>query len=205
MQSPVLGILNLPTLLTLLGVSLGMGAVVFAYDGQLAAAVICLMYSGLCDLFDGVVARRVTLSEREQAYGVQIDSLADMASFGVVPPVVLMLLGLDAWPAMIAYTLCAATRLAWFNLEAAGPVRPTHYTGLPVTYAALLLPIILLFCTNAHMLTLTWPAQLALWGLAGAFVLKVPVPRPRPAAYVFFVLLAVVMTVVWAGRITGAG
>ena len=196
-----IGVVNLPTALTLFGVLLGLAAVGFAQGGQVSWAVICLMYSGLCDLFDGVLARRMALSDEERAFGVQIDTVADMASFGVVPAVVLLLLGSHAYPALAVYVLCAAIRLAWFNANTASTDAPiTHYTGLPVTYAALVLPLVLMVSTDATQITRPWLVQAALWALAIAFVAKWPVPKPRGAAYLFFVLLAVGLTVYWCVR-----
>ena len=56
----LLGHFDLATNLTLAGIALSVLAVVFTMRGSLAAGVICFMYAGLCDLFDGFVARRIT-------------------------------------------------------------------------------------------------------------------------------------------------
>lgn len=60
----------------------------FALGGNIGYAVICLMISGLCDMFDGPVARLKNRTTSEESYGVQIDALADIISFGIFPVVI---------------------------------------------------------------------------------------------------------------------
>lgn len=66
--------------------------------GQFTAAVLCLLASGLCDAFDGVVARsKSNRTEEEKAFGIQLDSLCDTVSFGVFPVVLQVVLALLAF------------------------------------------------------------------------------------------------------------
>ena len=61
-------------------------------------AYACLMVSGVCDLFDGMVARKVKRDEQEKAFGVQLDSLVDVISFIALPITVFVASGLnDIW------------------------------------------------------------------------------------------------------------
>ena len=53
--------------------------------GRTSMAIVCLMVSGFCDLFDGSIARTKKRTESEMKFGIQIDSLADMICFGVLP------------------------------------------------------------------------------------------------------------------------
>ena len=57
-----------------------------ASRGRFTAAILCLMLSGLCDAFDGAVARsKKNRTEDEKANGIQLDSLCDVICFGVFP------------------------------------------------------------------------------------------------------------------------
>ena len=138
-----------------------------ASKGNLRLAVFCIIGSGLCDMFDGKVARtKKNRTEREKNFGIQIDSLCDVIAFGVLPGCIcvgkwrryLLENGTVAnedynflvYTIVSIYILAAMIRLAYFNVtemerqkEESG-VRKT-YTGLPVTSAALIFPSIMLF------------------------------------------------------------
>lgn len=201
----VLGHLDLATCLTLAGITLSVLAVVFTDRGSLAAGVICFMYAGLCDLFDGFIARRIKRTKEQTAFGLQIDSMADMAAFGVVPVFIALHLGLTSpleVAALIFYVACAATRLAFFNLH--GTTQDGNrrfYTGLPVTYSALIFPVLLLFATTANEPPLLWLIQSYFWVLGALFVLRIPVLKPSGISYVIFPAVAVVLTVIWGLRL----
>ena len=78
-----LGCYNKSVILTYLGVSISLlGMINIEHRG---ISVICLVTAGICDLFDGVVARKSKRTDTERAFGVQIDSLADMISFIAFP------------------------------------------------------------------------------------------------------------------------
>ena len=123
------------------------------------------MICGLCDTFDGMVARsKPGRSEREKKYGIQIDSLTDLVAFGVLPACIgdalyksslllesnpeQQLMASVPYPVYMAvfviYVLAAMIRLAYFNVIAEessdrGETVKT-YTGLPVTAATLIFP-----------------------------------------------------------------
>lgn len=142
-------------------------------SGHPYMGVFFLMLSGLCDAFDGRVARmKKDRTEFEKKYGVQIDSLSDLVAFGVLPacignamlrvcptiseiptihrgdrigfPVEIFL-----YVIMIMYTLAALIRLAYFNVTEEERQKNesddrVYFTGLPVTTAALIFPTVLL-------------------------------------------------------------
>ena len=133
-----------------------------------------LMFSGLCDAFDGKVARtKKNRSDMEREFGIQIDSLADLVAFGVLPAcigVALMrnsryfeklfdgsemtwqskLLKFACFTILVLFVLAALIRLAYFNVtEHERQQQETgerkSYLGLPVTSSSLIFPFILLF------------------------------------------------------------
>ena len=121
----------------------------FASLGQFTGAICCLMVSGLCDAFDGIVARsKKGRTQGEKNFGIQIDSLCDAISFGVFPAVLCYHMGVNTAVGVVIlmlYVLCAVIRLAFFNVleekrqqEEAGCNK--YYRGMPVTTISMLLP-----------------------------------------------------------------
>ncbi len=114
-------------------------------------AVICLLICGLCDAFDGRIARRKkdrTLSEIR--FGIQLDSLCDIVCFGVLPCCIGYSLGLDKWYHMVIfcfYCICGVTRLCYFNVKeeeeliAVEKSEEKVYTGMPITTISLIFPL----------------------------------------------------------------
>ena len=201
----LLGHLDPATCLTLAGVTLSVLAVVLTVRGSIAAGVICFMYAGLCDLFDGFVARRTTRTKEQAAFGLQIDSMADMAAFGVAPAFIALHLGL-ASPvevmALIFYVCCAAMRLAFFNVHGTTEDgKRRYYTGVPVTYSALVFPVLLLFATAPNEPTLLWLIHGYFWVLGSLFILRIPVAKPGGIFYVIFPIVAAVLTIIWGLRL----
>lgn len=132
-----------------------------------------LLFCGLCDAFDGTVARtKKNRSELECNFGIQIDSLSDLIAFGVLPMcigmslisnspllthifgtprdnAVLFCVKIVLFAVLVLYILAAMIRLAYFNVteeerqRKEGGVRK-FYLGLPVTTAALIFPSVML-------------------------------------------------------------
>lgn len=134
-------------LVTLLGLGFGMIGVTAAMARSLNFAVACGIWAMVCDSFDGPIARRSrSRTDHHRAYGVQLDSLADIVCSTVLPAVVLIEVRDEASPAAavgVLLVLSGAVRLAYFNLF--GRVGGAT-VGLPVAYtpavigAAFLLP-----------------------------------------------------------------
>jgi len=116
-------------------------------------AVICLMISGLCDMFDGKIARTRQRTESEKKFGIQIDSLCDLVCFGVLQSFIGYSIGMKDFadmPVLILFPLCAVIRLAYFNVAEEERQKKTEevrkvYEGLPVTSVALILPLLYSF------------------------------------------------------------
>ncbi len=203
MKGPV-GIYNAPAAVTFTSLALAVGAVLLSWHGQLALALVTLIWAGICDLLDGWVARRRPRSAAEQSFGLQIDSLVDMAAFGMTPWLVLLHDGRDApWDMAVylAYAAAAAMRLAHFNrtrLDAELPA--SHSQGLPVTYAALVFPVVMLTQGWLAESVFTVLLRVTVAGLALLFLLPVPLPKPRGRAYAVFAVLAVALTWLWLAR-----
>ncbi|MBL0420561.1 CDP-diacylglycerol--serine O-phosphatidyltransferase [Ramlibacter sp. AW1] len=133
------GIYILPNLFTLGGLFGGFYAVVMAMNGRFDLAAAGVFGAMVLDSLDGRVAR---MTNTQSAFGEQMDSLADMVSFGAAPALIayeyaLRGLGRWGWIAAFVYCACAALRLARFNVNT-GVVDKRWFQGLPSPAAAAL-------------------------------------------------------------------
>ena len=151
-----IGFYNYTVILTYLSLFSGMIAMRSAHIGAFDRAILCLLLSGVCDLFDGAVARtKRNRTEDEKGFGIQLDSLCDVICFGVVPAVIMYFRGVDSMIGMailIFYVLCAVIRLAFFNVletkrqaEEGSRTCTKSYRGMPVTCASMIFPFFYLF------------------------------------------------------------
>jgi CDP-diacylglycerol--serine O-phosphatidyltransferase len=143
----------IPSALTLLGLCAGITTIRFVLLEQWKGAVIAIFCAMVFDMLDGRAARWLGADSR---FGAQLDSLADLVSFGVAPTVIaytwcLWKMGDAGWIAAVIFCACSAIRLARFNIQAARDEGATHsfpyFTGLPTPAAAcvMLLPLLLEF------------------------------------------------------------
>lgn len=146
----ILGYYDYTVILTYIGMLFGFMGLTLAAGGNFGSAAVCLMISGVCDMFDGAVASTKNRSKNEKKFGIQIDSLSDLICFGVLPAMFVYKISGENTAGFViasAYTLCALIRLAYFNVceeerqESENGSRKC-YRGLPVTSAALVIPAI---------------------------------------------------------------
>ncbi|MEA4915299.1 MAG: CDP-alcohol phosphatidyltransferase family protein [Christensenella sp.] len=146
----MVGFYNYTVIMTYFGVVSAVLGIGLAMYGHTSMSVVCLMVSGFCDLFDGSIARTRERTEDEKKFGIQIDSLADLLCFGVLPVAIGFSIGLTHWyeaAALVIYVLAALIRLAFYNvteeeLEFSENAKRVYYDGLPVTTVAILIPMI---------------------------------------------------------------
>ncbi len=149
----MIGFYNYTVILTYISLLISSVGVAFAVADCPFEALFCLLTSGICDMFDGKIARtRQKSTEEERRFGIQLDSLCDIVCFGVLPAAIGMAItrGLGAaWYVSCAVgallVLCALIRLAYFNVteetrQAKESGRRTHFEGLPVTASAVIFP-----------------------------------------------------------------
>ena len=134
------------TYMSLVSAVLGM---ILAHKGTFWAAMLCLFLSGFCDAFDGKVARtKKNRTDDEKAFGIQLDTLCDVVSFGMAPAFTLYCMGVNSAlgiAILCGYCVCAVIRLAFFNVQEAKRQQVEsgankYYRGLPVTTSAIIFP-----------------------------------------------------------------
>lgn len=116
----------------------GLAAVMLAFRGMFREAAVLILVAILMDILDGAVARLVGATS---PFGIQLDSLADLVSFGVAPAILLHTWALPewavlSWVAAFVWLACAAFRLARFNVTTDPTADKRYFIGLPSPGAA---------------------------------------------------------------------
>lgn len=133
------GAVVLPSIFTIANMAFGFFAILLASEGKFVQAAWFIVASYVMDMLDGRVARLV---HGESSFGVEIDSLSDWMSFGIAPAylvykLVLKDYGVWGYPVAFLYVLCAALRLARFNVKSHfGGGSKDYFQGLPTPGAA---------------------------------------------------------------------
>ena len=140
---------HIPNLITCLNATSGMAGVLFAFNGELFPAAVCVLAAMVFDFFDGFAARLLNV---RSDMGKELDSLADVLTFGFAPSAILfrMYLGAESlWSTDVYVGLgvfilvaFAALRLAKFNVD---DTQTTEFCGLPTPAGGL-------FCASLGML-----------------------------------------------------
>ena len=189
----MLGVYNYTVVLTYIGMLVSFLGITFAFQGSFPGALLCLIIAGLCDMFDGKVAStKKDRTEHEKRFGIQIDSLCDLISFGILPAVIVYkACGESIFalfiPAM--YVLFALIRLAWFNVDEEDRQNTSnesrkHYLGLPVTTSAYLF-IMNFECFDHKNLTNTLSILLFSMTFSTALPKKVPYRNSTEGSFCF--------------------
>jgi CDP-diacylglycerol--serine O-phosphatidyltransferase len=132
------GVYLLPSMLTVSNLLCGYASVVYSTRGDFDTAAVLIGIAMVVDMLDGYIAR---LTHSQSAFGAELDSLADIVSFGVAPAILaftwgLWPLGRFGWAAGFVYVTAAAVRLARFNIQGMAVSDKRYFAGLPSPAAA---------------------------------------------------------------------
>jgi CDP-diacylglycerol--serine O-phosphatidyltransferase len=132
------GVYLLPSMFTVANLFCGYGCVVYATKQDFDTAAVLIGIAMILDTLDGFVAR---LTKTSSAFGVQLDSLADVVSFGLAPAILAFTWGLWplnrlGWAAGFIYLTATAMRLARFNIQTASVIDKRYFVGMPSPAAA---------------------------------------------------------------------
>jgi CDP-diacylglycerol--serine O-phosphatidyltransferase len=141
----------IPSLFTVLNLFCGFMSIISAESGNISQACLFILYAGLFDMFDGVVARFTGTSSK---FGVELDSLADMVSFGVSPSFILyksFFYQQDGFGIALSALIMifGALRLARFNANLIG-FDKNYFSGVPVPIPAVTVSSFFLFYYNKN-------------------------------------------------------
>ena len=147
----MIGFYDYTVVLTYISFTSSIIGIFCAVTGHPKWAVFCLALSGLCDMFDGKIARtKKNRTEDEKQFGIQIDSLCDVVCFGVFPIVLCYELGMRriySMAILVLYGLAGVIRLGYFNVMETKRQQETsenrkYYQGLPITSMAVIMPFL---------------------------------------------------------------
>ncbi len=202
-----------PSTLTLLGLCSGCTGIRFALQGDWNSAVMAVVFAMIFDMLDGRAARLLGADTR---FGAQLDSLADLVSFGMAPGIImynwsLNQMGTAGWIATLIFIAASAIRLARFNVQSVRDEGATKadpfFTGLPTPAAAcmMLLPLLASFQWNGEIVHQPWVALIMVALTSVLMVSRLPTPsikymrlqREHRVAAGFCGGLLVALLVVW--------
>lgn len=194
----MIGFYSYTVVLTYLGLASAAMGMILTFQGFAKYALFCLAFSGLCDMFDGKVARlKKDRTEDEKRFGILIDSLCDVVCFGAFPMILCYSIGMRG-PAgisiLVFYLIAGVIRLAFFNVMEEKRQDETdearkYYQGLPITSIAIILP---LFCTLRPLLGHRFLSELHICILTVGLLFIINFPLRKPGWKMLTLLVAIV-------------
>ncbi|MDO7786138.1 CDP-diacylglycerol--serine O-phosphatidyltransferase [Desulforamulus aquiferis] len=162
---------HIPNLFTLGNLLLGVFALVLALNEEYGRGAIMILLAGVMDYLDGKVARKLQVSSD---FGKELDSLADLVSFGVAPAILAYALKLSDWGYLglaiaLGFVMCGALRLARFNATTFSG----NFMGVPITAAGGIVAIVIIYLGNIPDLVLPMIMMLLSW----LMISKIKVPK----------------------------
>jgi CDP-diacylglycerol--serine O-phosphatidyltransferase len=172
-----------PNVITLLALCAGLTAIRMAFEDRYVLALAAIVFAAILDGIDGRLARFLKGTSR---FGAELDSLSDFVNFGVAPALILYFWDLHelksaGWIAAMVFAICAALRLARFNVMIDDPDRPAwrsnFFVGMPAPAGAItvLLPIYAVFLGVPRSGFLTWLTLFYTVAVASLMVSRLPV------------------------------
>jgi CDP-diacylglycerol--serine O-phosphatidyltransferase len=136
----------LPNVITLSGLSFGLSSIRFALESDFNLAIVCILFAGVCDVLDGMLARHL---QSESDLGAQLDSLSDFLSFGIAPGLLIYMSifnqdsSIGAFAAL-AFIIFSCLRLALYNVrleesKASEEDQEHFFSGIPTPLGAILI------------------------------------------------------------------
>lgn len=210
--SHMVGFYNYTVILTYMSLVSSVTGMFFTFRGHLSIGILCLALSGLFDAFDGKVARsKKDRTMDEKRFGIQIDSLCDLVSFGVFPVVLCWYSGMNTPVGMLIlamYCLAGMIRLAYYNvleekknnddydaevIEA--PNGRKYFHGMPITAISVGLPVIYV---TSPLLGTYFPIVLHAIMIIALVLFITDFRFPKPTTKELMVIIAIVaVAVVW--------
>lgn len=170
---------DLPNICSLFGLLCTMFAIYFAARGYFIASIISILWSVLFDWFDGIIARKMKGRTKKQGvFGLQLDSIIDIVSFGVFPAVLLLSYGdYNLWfmPGAFIIVASCAIRLSYFNIY--GLIDSKTYVGLAVDNNGIILAFAFLFESFFSHSIFSFLLYGLLLSLAGLNISSIPTPK----------------------------
>ena len=202
----MIGFYDYTVILTYLGALLGLLGISMSIHGKFLLAILCMAGALVCDTLDGIVARKKkNRTKDEMLFGIQIDSLCDLVSFGACPAVMFYMLGMNSPLDMLllgVYCLCCVIRLGYFNVLAQQAELGTKgdYHGLPVVCLDVMVPAVYLLCRLAPQGWALWVLRFAAALFGFLYILDFKVKKPVLWKFIAMgaaVVVPLVILIIW--------
>ena len=201
-----IGYYSIANAVTLFGLISSVTACFLAANGNFKLALYMLFLSCLCDSFDGKIARATKRTPQQKFYGVQLDSLCDVISFGLTPCFIAYSFGFTGWIEVIIYGIfiaCGTIRLAYFNtLANENPNKaPKTFRGVPIPISTMVITFLFLLTTFMPAAITVWFFRIGLLALAIGFILNIKIKKPsfKRGAILMLVEIVLLLILVIAG------
>lgn len=196
-----IGYYSIANAVTLFGLLSSVTACFLAANGNFKLALYMLFLAVLCDAFDGKIARATKRTPQQKYYGVQLDSLCDVISFGFVPCFIAYSFGFDGWFDVLIYgvfILCGAIRLAYFNtLANERPGKPMKtFRGVPIPISALVITFLFVLTTFMPATVTVWFFRIFMLALAIGFILNIKIKKPNTKHGAMILLAEVILLLI---------
>lgn len=197
----MIGFYDYTVILTYISLASSVFGMTQAIDGRFRTAIACLAISGLCDMFDGKIARaKKNRTNDQKLFGIQIDSLCDVICFGAFPALLSYVLGVRGILGGIAityYCICSVIRLGFFNvLETNRQLKEDgankYYHGLPITSITIILPFVFLLSFVTSACIFRWILLAMLFIVATLFILNFKLRKPSNKQLCFLVIIVAI-------------
>lgn len=199
----VIGVYRKCDFVTMAGTCFAVTGILCANNLKTTYAVFCLIMAAICDAFDGVVARRFRSLKEQEIYGVELDSLSDAISFGVLPMMIVQNLtvhNIYTYAISVFFVLCGVIRLAYFNmLTTTKKSTGKEFIGLPITASAIIIPFVYFvsFIIKAKYNTIIFPITLLITGILFISPFKLKKPTGREKALLSALgIIAIIITLI---------
>lgn len=197
----MIGFYDYTVILTYISLASSVFGMTQVIDGRFRTAIACLAISGLCDMFDGKIARaKKNRTNDQKLFGIQIDSLCDVICFGAFPALLSYVLGVRGILGGIAityYCICSVIRLGFFNvLETNRQLKEDgankYYHGLPITSITIILPFVFLLSFVTSACIFRWILLAMLFIVATLFILNFKLRKPSNKQLCFLVIIVAI-------------
>ncbi len=193
-----IGYASLANTITLFGLAISLTACFLGANGDFKFAVYLMFFACICDMFDGRIARLKRRSEDETFYGIQLDSLCDIVSFGVTPCFLAYSFGFNGVLDVIIYlifVICGATRLAYFNTLANSKpeLAKKVFRGIPIPMSVFVITVLFVLTAFIPFATMHWIFRIVLLLLAIGFILNIRIKKPNLKTGAILIAIEIVL------------
>lgn len=200
MNKKIIGFYRSCDFVTMMSTVSAVVGIILAINCQITAAVSCLILSGICDAFDGVLARRRKNTEDETTYGEELDSLSDVMAFGILPAVISICDGMNkiwCYPFIVFYVLCGLIRLAYFNMLAQkDDTDRSMFIGIPITSITIIYPIFYIIFKILFRTSISNHIMIGMLFITGLlYIVRIKVKKPDSTIRTALTILGVIVII----------